>query len=234
MSSKTVSCPRASHSFLDAFVSDEVKNLFEGSLRSVLLCQECGSKRVQTEPFMSISLPLSKELAASGNAGHSLMKQHLSVDLCLRHFTMPEMLSDDVDCPSCRKKTKTKKQHVVSKLPKILCLHLKRFEQNKKIEDFVEFPSNGLNMGPTLAHWCEVSQIFSRVDHEMNDGDLPLISYDLFGTVNHHGNLQSGHYVANVKVDDSWFHVNDSHVSCRGEAEVLKSDGAYLLFYIRR
>lgn len=64
------------------------------------------------------------------------------------------------------------------------------------------------------------------------------ILYDLYGTVNHVGTLQSGHYVTNVKVDDLWYHCNDAHV-CRagvddGEAEVLSNEGAYVLFYIRR
>lgn len=73
----------------------------------------------------------------------------------------------------------------------------------------------------------------------------PDIRYDLFGTVNHLGNLQSGHYVANVKVDSpdgtssTWYHCNDQHVSYAtsrggsGEQEVLDAVGAYLLFYIR-
>jgi ubiquitin C-terminal hydrolase len=60
--------------------------------------------------------------------------------------------------------------------------------------------------------------------------------YSLFATVNHFGNLQSGHYVANVKVNEKWFHCNDAHVAQAGigigEREVLQSN-AYLLFYIR-
>lgn len=62
----------------------------------------------------------------------------------------------------------------------------------------------------------------------------PEILYDLFGTVNHHGNLQSGHYVTNVKVGDEWFRCNDQHVSKSTEATVLTNDGAYILFYRRR
>ena len=63
-----------------------------------------------------------------------------------------------------------------------------------------------------------------------------MILYDLFGTVNHIGTLQSGHYVANVKVDGQWYHCNDAHVSRFGENEsdVLNNEGAYLLFYIRK
>ena len=95
-------------------------------------------------------MPLSKEVqkATSGVVGSSNVKENLSVERCLRHFRVPEVLADPVDCPNCGRKTPTKKQHVVSKLPKVLCLHLKHFDaaQNKKIEDFVSFPSKGLNM----------------------------------------------------------------------------------------
>ena len=127
--------------------------MFEGTLRSVLICQHCRNKRVQFERFMSMSLPLSKEV-------HKLTQEtgegkKLSVERCLKHFTLPELLTDPVYCPSCKQKTVTKKQHVVSRLPKILCLHLKRFDAalNKKIEEFVSFPGKGLNMGPYLPHW---------------------------------------------------------------------------------
>lgn len=134
----------------------------------MLICQKCRNKRVQTETFVSISLPLSnKGLKPSGGdqaaeseavSAAATSKQSLppiTLDQCLRHFTMPEALSDPVDCPSCGEKTTTTKQHVVSKLPPVLCLHLKRFDaaKNKKIEDFVSYPAKQLNMGPYLPHW---------------------------------------------------------------------------------
>ena len=66
----------------------------------------------------------------------------------------------------------------------------------------------------------------------------PECLYDLFGTVNHVGSLESGHYVSNVKVDGTWFHCNDAHVSRAGvgdgEAAVLSNEGAYVLFYAKR
>ena len=110
---------------------------------------------------MSISLPLSKGgLASTVEGATGVTNETLDIETCLRHFTLPEMLTDPVMCPNCDKKTQTKKQHVVSKLPKLLCLHLKRFDaaSNKKIEEFVSFPCNGLNMGPFLPQWCEVSR----------------------------------------------------------------------------
>lgn len=50
--------------------------------------------------------------------------------------------------------------------------------------------------------------------------------------------MQSGHYVANVRVGSYWYHCNDEHVSRaggeEGERTVLQSEGAYILFYMRR
>ena len=135
---------------------DIMKQLFEGSLRSVLVCDECGGKRTMNEPFMNISLALSEEVERMQAENASAeTKMRLSVETCLDHFVLPEKLSDPVDCPSCGKKTPTRKQHTFSKLPKILCLHLKRFDaaRNKKIDEDVSFPAKGLNLGPLLSHW---------------------------------------------------------------------------------
>ena len=92
-------------------------------------------------------------------------------------------------------------------------------------------------MGHLLPHWSEVGKL--QLDKEEPPASfVPNVLYDLFGTVNHFGTLQSGHYVANVKVDEQWYHCNDAHVSLAGEgtgeADVLSSDGAYLLFYQQR
>jgi len=218
--------------------NDIIKNVFEGSLRSVLLCESCGVKRVQQEPFMNVSLSLSEEVERM-QEGKGIQKvDEMSVESCLEHFVLPEKLGDLVYCNSCGKKTRTKKQHTFAKLPKILCLHLKRFDaaKNKKIENFVSFPRRGLNMGSLLSHWCEVTRLESS---EFGPGESvpsvePKILYDLFGTVNHVGNMQSGHYVANVRIDEKWYHCNDQHISYEKEGSVLKAEGAYVLFYIRR
>lgn len=86
-------------------------------------------------------------------------------------------------------------------------------------------------------HRSEVSRVPAGNDQAI-EGTLPNVLYDLFGTVNHFGNLESGHYVANVSIRDRWFLCNDSFVAPTAkhdeEGAVLKSEGAYLLFYVRR
>eukprot|EP00542_Grammatophora_oceanica_P005625 CAMPEP_0194063798 /NCGR_PEP_ID=MMETSP0009_2-20130614/81289_1 /TAXON_ID=210454 /ORGANISM="Grammatophora oceanica, Strain CCMP 410" /LENGTH=571 /DNA_ID=CAMNT_0038716059 /DNA_START=1 /DNA_END=1716 /DNA_ORIENTATION=- len=225
-----------------------IQQLFQGHLRSVSICEQCSNKRSQLEPFLNISLPLHKQHTSGSTTSRSSSKtMMLSVQQCLSQFTMLERLGDKIDCPVCKDKTSTKKQQTFAKLPKILCLHLKRFNAatNKKITDFCSFPATNLNLGPLLPHWSEevVIQNGNNGDGgssngtttEQHDRAAPNVSYDLISTVNHKGTLNQGHYVANVKVEDgSWYHCNDAHVYHSTEAEVLQSDGAYVLFYMRR
>ena len=78
----------------------------------------------------------------------------------------------------------------------------------------------------------------SQDDGQVPSNTEPKVFYDLFATVNHIGSMQSGHYVTNIKVNDLWYHCNDAHISRAGlddgEEAVLKNEGAYILFYIRR
>ncbi len=203
-----------------------IKDIFGGSLRSVLICDQCGCKRSQIESFLNLSLPLKSD----------------NINACLKHFTDPETLSDPIYCPSCNKKTNTLKQHTFAKLPRVLCLHLKRFDAatNKKISDFVSYPASDLDMGKYLPHWCEKDLSKESKDRDSNqlDADSPKVLYDLFATVNHRGTLNQGHYTSNVKAGKHWYHCNDAFVcdagEGNGEKEVLAAEGAYMLFYQRK
>lgn len=207
---------------------DIVKHLFEGTLRSVSICEDCGCKRSLQEAFLNVSLPLQPDDSSKYNERRKMNIQH-----CLKQFTAPERLLDKIECPSCKSKTPTKKQQTFSRLPKILCLHLKRFDasKNQKITDFVSFPAKGLDMGSLLPHWCEM---LNGEDETTDTCSYPRVLYDLYGTVNHTGTLHQGHYVSHVLVKNQWYYCNDAHVSMSKEEEVLNCEGAYMLFYIRR
>jgi len=71
---------------------------------------------------------------------------------------------------------------------------------------------------------------------------MPGTVYDLFGVVNHHGNVGGGHYTADAVVtpagaedlaDGVWFNFNDSIVK-QASPDRLDKEAAYLLFYRRR
>eukprot|EP00814_Leptocylindrus_danicus_P006297 CAMPEP_0116010138 /NCGR_PEP_ID=MMETSP0321-20121206/3831_1 /TAXON_ID=163516 /ORGANISM="Leptocylindrus danicus var. danicus, Strain B650" /LENGTH=856 /DNA_ID=CAMNT_0003479197 /DNA_START=168 /DNA_END=2738 /DNA_ORIENTATION=+ len=239
---------------------DIVQSTFEGNLRSILLCEVCGCKRTQPEPFLNVSLPLSKEKCRVGltaSKQSEISKNSSTSQLTLRHclesFCRPEQLAEKVQCSSCLVKTSTQKQLTFAKLPRVLCLHLKRFDArtNKKLSDPVSFPAE-LDMGPHVSKWCEVgrgavtssTESVDVAEHDQiepsNTVSCPKLLYDLFGTINHRGSMNQGHYTANVKVHGSnhWYHCNDEGVYHAGEGdgekEVLASDEPYMLFYIRR
>jgi len=88
-------------------------------------------------------------------------------------------------------KSPATKQNLLWETPPILVMHLKRFETTerrklRKIDKFVSFPLS-----------LDLSNFFHR------DAAIEQIMYELYGVVEHHGSLHSGHYVAYVKEDRS-------------------------------
>ena len=98
----------------------------------------------------------------------------------------------------------------------IVIIHLKRFRNNRKIENLVEFPLEGLNLKEYLPN---------KEDN----------IYDLFAVANHIGGLHGGHYFAYCKnfLDNEWYEFNDSNVEKIDKKKVV-SDNAYVLFYSKR
>lgn len=129
------------------------------------------------------------------------------------------------------------KRFLISKAPRVLTVHLKRFAQDlhgrlSKLSGHITFHEQ-LDLGPFT----------DKGDGTKQDG-----VYQLIGTVEHSGTMRGGHYVAYVKgsvnyeeseADDSpkgastWYYISDSHVRKTSLEAVLQSE-AYLLFYERR
>lgn len=82
-------------------------------------------------------------------------------------------------------RTPRTKQYLISNVPAVLILHLKRFQSQRmsfsKVTKPVKFPTI-LNLAPV----CK-------------NHDEPKV-YSLYGVVEHSGTLYGGHYVAYVKV----------------------------------
>ncbi|PKU37431.1 ubiquitin carboxyl-terminal hydrolase 3 isoform x1 [Limosa lapponica baueri] len=127
-------------------------------------------------------------------------------------------------CHKCKKKQKSTKKFWIQKLPKVLCLHLKRFHWTaylrNKVDTYVEFPLRGLDMKCYLLE-------------PENSGPESCL-YDLAAVVVHHGSgVGSGHYTAYAAHEGRWFHFNDSTVTLTDEETVVKAK-AYILFYVER
>lgn len=136
-----------------------------------------------------------------------------SVQTCLNAFVATELLSGNnkVSCEACTRRlngtdpkaksvlTNATKQFLVSSLPAVLILHLKRFQMGlrhsfMKLSTEVTFPLV-LDMGP----FCRASPQTAK-EHRTVCPDQKHILYSLYGVVEHSGSMHTGHYIAFVKV----------------------------------
>jgi len=113
----------------------------------------------------------------------------------------------------------------VTRLPEVLCLHIKRFRYTSrgvstKVHDVVRFPCEDLD----LDSWCSPEALASVENAE----------YNLAGIVTHTGDCEGGHYIAHGLnySDNNWYQFDDACTSQVDEAQVAKLE-AYLLFYVR-
>lgn len=183
-----------------------VVDTFCGQYSSKLQCWKCHFTSTTFIPFTMLSLPIPK------------MDKGVTVDAydCLDSFTKPEKLIGDNSwkCPRCGEQKASLKKLTITRLPKVLIIHLERFKYNisggfEKDNRVVQFDDN-LEMGGYL----------------ISDEGL-LQKYKLKSFVSHNGTLTSGHY----KAASSKMVFDDDRVSSKG-AERL-SDGAFVVFYER-
>jgi ubiquitin C-terminal hydrolase len=124
---------------------------------------------------------------------------NISIEDCIK-YTFEE---EELDTLWYDDKTKEKKQLLkktdIAYYPNILVLHLKRWIHLKKNRQLVHF-NETLTLGE---------------------------SYELFGIINHEGNIFGGHYFSYIK-KNKWFVFNDTHVS---EIQDIIGDKNYCLFY---
>lgn len=174
-------------------------NLLVGQMCSTIVCSVCGNKSHCWDPFWDISLPLQR-------GRYSCRLADLVRDFCAK-----ETLDSDERpvCSQCKHATRSTKQIELSRLPKLIILHLKKFS----------------NDGYKLTS-PEVT-----IDVQLS---LSNVTYSLVACISHHGHSSSsGHYTAHCQYAGKWFHFNDERVrditSSFDSSKTLQD--AYVLFY---
>ena len=203
-----------------------VVDLFQGQLRSVVVCRNtqkrrgggengmmraggCGHRNVRFEPFMYLSLPIADDC--------------WTLDDCLDLYCREEMMTGDDQwyCPKCKAHVDATKKLDLWTLPPILIVHLKRFRyfeggHRSKIDRAVRYPLQSWDLGGS---------------ERARSGFPPV--YDLYAVTHHEGSLAGGHYTAfgMNRFDDAWYEFNDSQ--CRRiddpSSELGQSPSAYCL-----
>lgn len=167
-------------------------NPYKGSLESTVTCLSCSHESITCFPFISLSLEMET----------SQTPQKVS-DLLL-NFQKDEFLEDMIDCDKCCIKRKSKKKLCVKELPKLLVIHLKRF--------------NGMRKNNSPIYIDKFIQVNGK-------------KFRLFGLCNHSGTMNGGHYTATCRRRDSMWAVCNDNIIQKISDLPHSTPVAYILFF---
>lgn len=104
-------------------------------------------------------------------------------------------------------------------LPSILIIDLKRFNKInfRKNDCYVDIPLSPIDLSKYVIGYQKESYV-----------------YELYGICNHSGNVMGGHYTANIKTNNGWYHFNDRNVTKIADESKIISPMAYCLFFRKK
>ncbi|XP_078609995.1 ubiquitin carboxyl-terminal hydrolase 1-like isoform X2 [Branchiostoma floridae x Branchiostoma japonicum] len=183
-----------------------IEDLFLGQLQYLTTCIECECKTSRTDNFMDLSLPIKMndkdqdlQDATAGTSPDSNpddKADNVSLSWSFDTFMAPEKLDNEnkYRCEVCGAESEAKRKLYFAKLPKILTIHLIRFEYNpsgygmRKISSPIVIPSH-LRLDGFCTDTC--------VDRGFR--------YEIYGMILHEGSSQdSGHYVSYVRAPQDY------------------------------
>ena len=184
--------------------------IFAGKLRSRLMCLSWSYCSDSYEPFLALSLDVSK----ASTFGE-----------CIKNFWAPEILDGDnkYQWGGWNKLRRAKKRMTIFKPPRILTVQFMRFTATgKKINKFVQFPKS-FNLRVFVSE-----NVDTKLPKEQQTNHI----YNLYGVIVHDGyTCKSGHYYSFVKSEDKWYMCNDSRITEIKDIEKILKQNAYILFY---
>ena len=185
-----------------------ITEIFYAQIVNIYTCR-CNSMIFSFQKILDFPLLFPEKINNNMISLYELLKLYFNV----------EYIEFESKCERCRKIEKHKKELKISRPPEILILSLQRVDliTGKKLEYRVKF-SQKLDLYEFTDHDC-------GYDHECK--------YELFGVINHRGNLDSGHYFSYIKNENKeWIEYNDSFVRKINYFSDC-SDSVYALFYIK-
>lgn len=185
-----------------------IYQIFGGKIRSQLKCTQCDYESNTYDPFLDLSLEISR--------AHSVQR-------ALQRFTAGEVLDgqNSYKCPKQNKMVKAIKRMSIETAPNTLIIQLKRFEfsrSGRKISKHVDFDET-IDLAPFMSHAQPKGSAI----------------YDLYGILVHDGfSMHSGHYYSFLRsAGGEWHKFDDSRVA-PSSARNAMGQQPYILFYVKR
>jgi ubiquitin C-terminal hydrolase len=183
------------------------------------------NKKVSSKPetFFLLDLPIP-----------SISPLPLSIYSCFDHYVSPEYMENGwIDEKTKETKSVYKKTDFWN-FPKILVITLQRFQTN--------FSNSGHSQTNFSGQEVQISKKKDLVDFPLENLDLSKYVigyhprkyiYDLYGVVNHIGDVEGGHYTAFVlsETEKKWYHCNDDRIEMVQDPRHIITPMAYVFFY---
>ena len=193
---------------------------------------------------------ISKEITVEAGITKSI-----SLYNCIELFLKEETLTNDNKwfCPNCKDHQETKQKFYLYKCPPYLIIQLKRFKSSCNTVEYVQEKTQKSKKNKKKKkrpHYESYSSFIPqnqkngvKISYPVNNLDLSKYvigpdkskaSYDLYGVVQHYGDVFFGHYTSMCKNDitQKWYEYNDSRVTeIKDKTEIEDNQAAYLLFY---
>ena len=197
--------------------NSDFKNLFRTYIYSEIQWTKCAYKETCFEDrfIMELDLP--------NGAFESTLMQWFEKTFEVVYYNGKE---NENLCKGWSNITDSTRKEWICKLPKIMIIHLKRFEINKygiqqRDNKSIDYPIEDLNVDSM------VNGYFKKTN--------PNFKYNLHGVSIHSGTLHGGHYTANIKNmtgDKRWYEWDDMRVWDK-EKPLTSGGGPYVLIYHR-
>jgi ubiquitin carboxyl-terminal hydrolase 8 len=185
--------------------SPVVENFF-GQQMTATICNNCQNKNTRFEPWMMLK-------ASVDNT-----KNNQSLSECIDKAFDKEIL-DDYQCDNCNKRGQANLEHTISKLPPVLIISLKRFDNNNnKIRTKVDVDLNKTDM----SKWVSFPAVTKHISSE----------YSVFAVIEHLGGSRGGHYLSYTKHNDEWIAYDDNSITVTCPENVINNN-TYVLFMTR-
>ena len=202
-----------------------IVDLFQGQYASRLQCKACGHTSTTYQPFSVLSVPIPRNMRI------------VTLTDCFNEFTKVEDLDTDEQwsCPKCKKRQPSTKKLTITRLPKNLIIHLKRFDNMlRKNNSFINYPFH-LDL---TKYWPNDfdGRLPPGITEELpTRGQVPPFKYQLYGVACHSGSLYGGHYTAYVYKGSSngWNYFDDTNYRPIKTSNEPITSSAYVLFYHR-
>ena len=141
-----------------------------------------------------------------------------SLSECIDKAFDKEIL-DDYQCDNCKTRGQAELEHTISKLPPVLIISLKRFDNNNnKIRTKVLVDLDNNNM----SKWVSFPAVKKHISTD----------YSVFGVIEHLGGSRGGHYLAYTKHNDEWISYDDTSMN-KVSADKIINSNTYILFMTR-